>query len=884
MSAPLLKTKLYVPPVRSEVVSRPRLVERLTEGLRRGCRLTILSAPAGYGKTTLLSDWIARSSDRDVPVAWLSVDESDNDPARFWPYVVAALRTVGEDIEPLVASAFQPPHQESVRPALIRLLNQIVEKGDAVALVLDDYHKINNRAIHDDLSFLLDNLPRQMHLVISTRADPPLPIPRLRGRGEVTEVYEADLRFTTEEAAQFLHSVAGLDLSEEAVAALTRRTEGWIAGLQMAAVSMRGQDDVAGFVQAFTGSHRYVIDYLAEEVLRQQPPDVRDFLLHTAILDRLTAPLCEAVLAAAEPDDEVGDAQGMLDYLDRNNLFVMALDDERGWYRYHRLFTDLLRQRLHRERPHLIGELHRRASEWYEESGLIGEALTHAVAASDYEHAANLLEQTGWEMAMRGACATLLSWLDAFPETFVRSRPQLGIFRAWCLAVTGQAGTAEAQLLDIDQEHLQGEMAAVRAYASSIRGDARQGIAFAQQALQKLPQENPSLRGFVALNLGIAHFSGGEPVAAGRALGQAIELSQVADSPDLMLAAMAVLGHVRDSRGLLHEALRSHREVLELARGAYTYHALAAGMAHLGVAEVLYEWNDVAGAKRHTREAIGLLEQQRFMAYLLFGHSLRFRIDCAEGDWVGARGALEQAEHLARYADLAYMAAELSGLRARLHLAQGEVERAARWAADHRRNPVDAVDRAREVEQIAVSRVLIALGDPGEALSLLGPLERAAEAAGRIWHLIEILALRALAAAAQDDLNGALAALDQALTIARPEGFVRTFVDEGEPMAELLRLALSQSVAPNYAARLLAVFGEEPQLSRSSRDVLVEPLTDREMDVLRLIVAGLSNPEIADELFIAVSTVKSHVNHIYGKLGVSNRVEAVTHAQALGLV
>ena len=879
VTAPLLTTKLRIPPLRQETVPRPRLVEQLNRGLQG--KLTLISAPAGFGKSTLLIDWVATS---DRPVAWLSLDKGDNDPVRFLAYLLAALQRIDPCLGQSSRAMLQSPQTPPLEQLLTTVINDVADSAQPFILVLDDYHVIEAEPVHTALTFVLDQLPSEMHLVIATRADPPLPIARLRGLGELSALYQADLRFTPSEVTAFLNGVMALNLSEEDIAVLEQRTEGWIAGLQMAAVSMQGREDIARLVQAFAGSHRYIIDYLAEEVLRQQPPGVRDFLLQTAILDRLTASLCEAVLAGTEQEGEVGDAQAMLEYLDRNNLFVLALDDERRWYRYHRLFGDLLQQRLMRERSDLLPSLHRRASEWYEGSGLIEQAVDHALAASDYGQAATLLERTGWEMAMRGACATLLSWLDAFPATYEPSRPQLAILRAWCLVVTGQAGTAEAQLVEIGDERFQGEIAAVRAYASSIRGDARQGIAFAQQALENLPEDNPFLRGIVALNLGIAHFSGGEPIPAGRALEQAVELSQPAGFPDLRLAAMAVLGHVKDSQALLREAIGIHRDVLELAKTMNAHQAPAAGMAHLGIAEVLYEWNDVPGAARHTEEAIGLLERGRFMAYLLFGHSLRVRIHCAEGDLVGAQGALERAEQLARGTDLAYMAAELSGLRARLLLAQGQTELAARWAADYGRNPTDEFDRAREVEQMAVSRVLIALADPGAALSLLRPLQQAAEAAGRRWHVIRILALRALATAAQDDLNGALAALDEALSLAETEGFVRSFVDEGEPIAKLLRRALSRSSVPSYAARLLAAFDKEPQPNRFSQDILVEPLTAREMDVLRLIVAGLSNPEIADELFIAISTVKSHVNHIYGKLGVSNRVEAVTQAQALGLV
>ncbi|MGD2179161.1 MAG: LuxR C-terminal-related transcriptional regulator [Anaerolineae bacterium] len=880
MSTPLLKTKLYVPPIRSKLVSRPRLVERLDEGLRQGCKLVLISAPAGYGKTTLLSEWAGAVGQ---PVAWLSLDKGDNDLNRFMAYLLAALQRIDPQIGQAAQAMLQAPQPPEPEALLTTVINDMADTAQPSILVLDDYSLIEARPIHDAVAYLLQHSPPLVHLVLATRADPPLPIARLRGRSQLVGLYQADLRFRSQEVAEFLNRVMGLDLSVEDVAALEERTEGWIAGLQMAAVSMRGCADVAGFVRAFTGSHRYILDYLGVEVLRQQPAGVREFLLRTAILDRLTAPLCDAVLGAV-PDDEGGGSQPILEYLEGNNLFIVPLDDERRWYRYHRLFADLLLQLVQRERPDLVRELHQRASGWHEDNGMIGEAIGHALAATDYEQAASLLERTGWEMLARGACTTLLGWLDAFPESFVRSRPQFGVFRAWCLAVTGQADDAESYLADHDFQQMQGEMGAVQAYASSVRGDARRAIAFAQQALEQLPEENLFLRGFLALNLGIAYGSSGEPTAASRALNQAIELSRATDFTDLTVAAMATLGHVQHNQAKLHKGFETHRDVLDLARQWGIPQAPVVGMAHLGIGEVLYEWNDLDAAVGYVTDGINLLEQGRFITYLLFGHSLRAQLCYAQGDLTGAETAVQQAEQLAQGGEFAYMTAALEGLRARLDLAQGNAEAAGRWAREHRWASAEELDHAREVEQIAVARVLVARDRPGEALSLLAQLLEAAEAAGRTGSVIKISALRSLAFEAQDDLEGASHALERALSLGEPEGYVRTFLDEGEPMARLLRHALSQGLAPNYVARLLAAFGEEVALTSPTMESLVEPLTERELEVLRLIVAGLSNPEIAEELFIAVSTVKSHVNHIYGKLGVSNRVEAVTRAQDLDLL
>ena len=881
MSVPLLKTKLYVPPVRPELVPRPRLVEQLNRGFRRGRKLTLVSAPAGYGKTTLLSEWAAQS---DRPVAWVSLDQSDNDAIRFWTYFAAALETVGIDAGDVSPARLQSPHLPPVDASLTPLLNQLVEMPDSFALVLDDYHVITTPAIHAAVSFLLENLPSQMHLVVATRADPPLAIPRLRVRGQLTELYESDLRFTSEETARLLELVFELSLSAADVRALERRTEGWIAGLQMAAISMRGRDDVAEFVRAFTGSHRYVLDYLTEEVLRQQPQDVRRFLLRTAILDRLVAPLCDAVIEGVTLQEGRSTSQLMLEYVEASNLFIIPLDEERRWYRYHRLFADLLLQRARRECPDLLPRLHQRASEWYEQNWFTSEAIRHSLACRDFERAGRLIEQVAWPMMARCENVALLTWMDALPDDAIAARPRLGVARAWALAVAGELDAVAPSMAGIDLQQVPGEAAAARAYTATIRGDTRRGITFARQALEQLPEDDLFLRGFLALNLGIAYFSDGEPAAASRALNQAVDLSRAADQPDLTMAAMATLGHVQEAQALLHEAVETHRKVLDLADNLGSRRLPIVGMACLGIARAAYEWNDLDTASRFVTEGIELLEKGRFITYLLSGHSLRARLCLARGDLDAARAAVQRAQRLAPGEDLAYMTAVLEGLRARLDVIAGDGAAADRWAQAHRASDLDELDRARQAEQMAVAWVLIAQNAADQTLDLLAHLLKRAQAAQRIDAAIRILALQALAFQARNDLQRALPALEQALSLAESEGYVRTFLDEGEPMARLLRQALCEGIAPNYAARLLGAFDTEVELAPPAMDALVEPLTERELEVLRLIAAGLSNPEIAEELFIAVSTVKSHVNHIYGKLDVDNRVQAINRARSLALL
>jgi LuxR family maltose regulon positive regulatory protein len=886
MTIPLLQTKLHTPLLRPGIVSRPRLIERLNAALLQQDggfthKLTLISAPAGFGKTTLLGEWITHCR---RPVAWVSLDERDNDPAHFWAYFAAALRRAQVDVADVDQAMLQSSQVPPAGTILTSLLNQMAAASDSFILVLDDYHVIETPAIHEGLTFLIEHMPRQMHLVISTRIDPPLPIARLRGRAQLIELYQADLRFTSEEATDFLNQTMGLALSPEDVAALEKRTEGWIAGLQMAAISMRGHDDTAGFVRAFTGSHRYILDYLSEEVLRQQSKDVRAFLLQTAILDRLSGALCDAVRSSAvKSSTPLGNSQAILEHLERSNLFVVPLDDERRWYRYHHLFADLLRQRVQRETPDLVPDLHRRASAWYEEHGLVAEAIGHTLSAGDFERAANLIHQAGWVTFTRGEMTTILGWVASLPGDLVRSRPYIRVLNIWAMAKSGRLKDVEASLEGIDARQFQGQVAAVRAYLAGVRRDLPRAVELAHQALHHLPEEDLLLRAIVTQNLGVAYHWSGDSAAAVRTLTRAVELSRAAGQPFQALTGLAILGRAHEMQASLRQAMETYENALELSSKAGLQPVPFACMAHVGMAGPLYEWNDLDGARRHATEGIRLSELGGFVAYQLFGNVRLAQVHEAQGDRDGALDALLKAEQLSQRADYALVAALAIELRVRLWVAQGDHAAAARWIGEYRFASMGELDAAEEIEHMAVARVLIAHNDPASALRLLARLLDAAQAGERRESTIRLLVLQALAFQAQGDVDPALAALGRALSLAEPEGYVRTFLDEGEPMALLLRQALSRDIFSNYIARLLAAFNEE-SASSPGMDALVEPLTEREMDVLRLIVAGLSNPDIAEELFIAVSTVKSHVNHIYGKLGVENRIQAVERARTLGLV
>jgi LuxR family maltose regulon positive regulatory protein len=937
MVAPLLTTKLYIPPARPNLVPRPRLIERLDEGLRQGHQLTLISAPAGFGKTTLLSEWIHYKGEGipPLPVAWVSLDESDNDLTRYMTYFVAALQTVETDIGQGALSAFQAPQPPPIESVLTGLINEIAALQEQFVLVLDDYHVIKAESIHDALTFLLDHLPPQMHLVIATRVDPPLPIARLRGRGQLTELRITDLRFTLNEVAEFLNRVTGLELSEDEVAALASRTEGWIAGLQMAAVSMQGREDITSFIRAFTGSSRYVLDYLVEEVLQHQPDSIQIFLLQTAILDRLTGPLCDAVTGQDE-------GQSTLDSLERANLFIVPLDDERRWYRYHHLFAELLRQRLHQKYPHLVATLHRQASEWYEQNGRMGEAIDHALSAEDFERAAHLIEQAVEPTLMRSEFATFLSWVEALPNDVMRARPLLCVYHAGMLLLSGHpledVETRMQEVVEADTAgSVSGELAVFRALIATYQGEAHQSTELAQRALELLPEDRLFLRSLVAGFLGLNYFYNGDVVAATRALDEAARISQQAGNLMNAVLALCHLAELSMIQGQLYEAQAFYDRALKLAVDRQGRPRPIAGMALIGLGMLLREWNDLEAATRRLMEGIKLTRKWG-KAGTIQGYIALARIRQAQGDVGGAREAIQTAKQHAMQFDAMEMDDVLVAMQeAQLWVMQGNIEAAVRWAKESRvvlsarpepfgltqdqsRNEVEGLDRdadsdelgevsgassglVRALEHMTLARVYIAQGRPDTALKVLKPLLQAAETAGWTGFVIEILALQAMALQGQGNTLQALTALERALSLAESEGYIRLFVDEGESMAELLRQAADQGIAVDYVGKLLTALEEtkderrvaEPPPSSpvpstssgqalSPSSALIEPLSERELEVLRLIAAGLSNREIAEKLFVAVSTVKTHINNIYRKLDVSKRTQAMARARELNLL
>ncbi len=907
----LLATKLHVPRPQPGFVPRPRLVEALGEGLAR--RLILVCAPAGSGKTALLADW-APSDHR--PVAWLSLDAADNDPVRFWRHTVAALDRARPGIGERVGLLLGPPAPASFEGLVTALINDLAaQPGDGeVLLVLDDYHLIDARPVHASLAFLLEHLPPGLHLVLASRADPPLPLARLRAGGQLAELRTADLRFSAEETAALLRESAGADLPAAAVAALAARTEGWVAGLQLAALSLAGHADPAGFVAAFSGSHRYVLDYLAEEVLDRQQEELRTFLLETSLLERLSGGLCDAVTGRT-------DSRAMLERVEQAGLFLVPLDEVRGWWRYHHLFADLLRARLQQQRPGQVPALHRAAAAWCEEHGLADDAVRHALAAGDTAWAARLVERHVETLLGRSEGATLRRWLSALPAESVRDRPRLFLAQAYGAAMGFQVEALEALLDDAERAfavsgdepyeasagrpvsslaNVPAGIAFLRAVLARLRGDAALASDYNRQALAQLGEDDWLMRYLVRWNQAAADWLGGRPGPAERGLTEVLAGLRAAGQFFAGFLAMRVcydLGEVQRAQGNLDAALATYRQALEEV-GESSQTAIT-GPAHVGLAQVLYERDELAAALDHATRGVTLCQQLTFTQSLATGLAVVARIRHAYGDAAGALEAIGEAGQAGLSPQVITLLNPVPAQRARLQLAQGEVAAAARWAQQRGLGPDDEPGYPREPEYLVLARVLLAQDRPGAALAVLERLHAAAVSQDRAGSVIEIQALQALALAAAGEETAAVDALAGALTLACPQGYVRVFADEGPPMAALLgalvaaqraEQAAARGVPHGCLARVLGAFGEKPATPGAGRGAaavvpgLVEQLTARELEVLALLAAGAPNPRIAEQLVVSLDTVKKHVSHLLGKLGAANRTEAVTRARQLGLI
>jgi LuxR family transcriptional regulator, maltose regulon positive regulatory protein len=917
---PVVRTKLHVPPGRRELVPRPRLFQRLDEGL--GSRLILLSGPAGFGKTTLLAEWLR---ERDHPAGWLSLDEADNDLNRFLSYFLHALQAFAPDRLAALIEYNRTAQSRSYQPILSTLINTLDEElsssqGREFLLVLDDYHLIEAQAIHDVIAYLLERLPSNLHLVISSRSDPPLPLPRLRARAQLTELRAADLRFSTQEAADFLQRVIKFDLSSQAVQALVERTEGWIAGLQMAALalqglalqgpSMQGRCDPLDFIDNLSGSQRFILDYLVEEVLQRQAEHIQRFLIQTSILTRFCGPLCDHVLGIAGAGDQP-ESTAILEYLHRANLFIIPLDDERLWYRYHRLFSDLLRKRFWQLSPDLAPTLHSRASHWYEQQGFINEAIQHALAANSYERAATLIENNVEATLMRSEVKTFLNWMEKLPDEYVRTRSRLTFFHAWALLISGQSlevverrlqSMASIQGVGESTDIMAGRISALRAYLMLFQADFQLAAKLCRQALENLPESDLFLRSIVTWILSMIRLSDGEVGDGRQSLDKVIRMGQEIGNPLIAVAALSHKARLQMRQGRLRLAHETLLQALQLATDPQGRWLPIASEALIVLGELEREWNNLEKADEYLTGSIQLARQWNELASFDAYYPL-MRLRLAQGNVAAAREAIETAWQMANRSEISQIDDILADLqRAYFFVMQGDSAEIMRWAEqrglapgvapehrpalDERQEYINA--HLRKYEQLVLARAFVIQGRTTGALELLDSLLDQARQLDRTDLAIEIQILRARAfqQAGENDLSGE--AFAEALSLAEPGGYIRTFLDEGEPMIRLLHQAASRGLAPAYVARLLAACGEPATLEReggySQALSLVEPLSQRELEVLRLLAGGLSNPEIASQLYIAVSTVRTHCKNIYGKLGVRRRWDAVQRAQELGLI
>jgi LuxR family transcriptional regulator, maltose regulon positive regulatory protein len=882
MKSPIIATKLFKPALRPEMIRRPHLIARLDQGRQQ--QLILVSAPAGFGKTTLVSEWVSGCG---CPAAWLSLDSEDNDPTRFLSYLLSSLQMIqentGNGISGMLESS-QPPQPEFV---MTILLNEISSFPAHFYLVLDDYHVIDAKPVNDAFAFLLEHLPHQMHLVIVTREDPALPLARLRARGQLSELRAADLRFSCTEAADFLCRVMGLHLSDADIADLENRTEGWIAGLQLAAVSMRGLSDTAGFIRAFTGSNRYVLDYLIEEVLQQQPESVKSFLLRTSILDRMSGPLCDAVLL-----NPSASGQEILEYLERCNLFIVPLDTERRWYRYHHLFAELLRQRFFQSMAvtggEIVAQYHVRASEWYDENGFELDAFHHAASANDIDRVERIIDGKGIPLHLRGATTTILAWLDSLPAPVLKARPSLMIRHASLLLASGQAAGVEEKL-DAAEEALQhigpddatrnliGQIAVSRATIALTRYRPDVMVTESRRALEYLRPDNLAFRFSAVWLRALACQFMGDRMSSCRGYAEALTISHASGDVFSEILAETGLGQTQESENQLFQAAECYRHILLLSGD---HPQPNASEAHLGLARILYEWNDLDAAEQHGQSSLQLARQyDESVDRFIFSEIILSRVRLARGDSDVAAEILAQAEQSARRKNFTLRMPDIAAAQVQVLLSQD--------------NPKAAALLAEKYElPISRAKIHIYKGEGSGALALLEPLHEQLALKGWNDELLKVMVLEAVSCHVKGEKEKACDILGKTLLMAEPGGFTRLYADEGIPMVRLLTEAAEHADSPEYIARLLAAMNPEcrsgvvkPGHPNSTPvQSVVEPLSQRELEILRLVARGYSNQEICSRLFLALDTVKGHNRRIFEKLHVGRRTEAVACARELGLI
>lgn len=906
MSLPLLATKFQIPFTGTKVIPRPSLLLRLDESLDKNAPLILVCAPAGYGKTTIISEWLQRilaSSGQAMPArplytAWVTLERNDDDLTRFLKYFIAAIQRFRPGFGEGVLKLLQTHKPSPIHVLATLLVNELSEIPGRFLMVLDDFHSLSAESVQKLSAFLVDHQPAHLILVLITRQDPPLPLARLRARNQLVELRQTDLCFTLDEAVEFTNQVMDLALTEEQIELLEKRTEGWITGLQLAALSMRHRKDRVAFLDAFSGGHEFIADYLTEEVLSSLPETVQGFLLQTSILERLSASLCEAVTGQTN-------GQVILDQLMNSNLFILSLDSQKTWYRYHILFADLLRKRLESNWGEKVSELHCRASRWFEQSSMFDLAIEHALAGKDTERAARLIELIAEKLLMHGEASILLRWLEVLPEEMVLTRPRLGSLFGFTMILCGHSiqrvMTLVQKMSDSGQvSEFQGEMSMLQALLATLHGEGVRSIQLSEQALQQLPEEHPFFRSIAADTLGMGYTLIGDIPAATRAFELVVEISRQSDNVMMTIAALTNLAGLHFVRGQLRVAIITCQQVLDLSSQRIGKQTPMVGKTLLNLGEMLREQGDLESALQYLFASAEMMEFFAEVGLPLAWLSIA-RIKMNQRDWQAAQFYIDKARLTAQSSRSTQMDDRLVAvMQARYWIAHGELEPVLHWARGCGfldQSPAELIKQAGrnaeinelfQGEYLTLIRLTLAQHQPERALVLISPLQELIEKRGYQRRIIEILVLKALALQQKGVIDQALQALGNALFLAEPEGYQRIILDEGEPIAKLLYQAVAQKIVPQYAGKLLAVFSAENQNVTDTRismsGEMIEPLSQRELEVLRLIAEGLSNREIAQRLVISLSTVKGHTTNIFGKLGVKNRTQATARSRSLGIL
>jgi ATP/maltotriose-dependent transcriptional regulator MalT len=893
---PVLETKLFIPKPRENFVHRPRLIKRLNE--QANYKLSLISAPAGFGKTTLVSEWIANSK---IQTAWFSLNEGDNDPTRFITYLVAAVQKIDPSVGISTLELLHSPRKQPMETVLTEFLNEINTIKNNFVLVLDDYHTNDSTVVDNAILFLLEHLPAQMHLMITTREDPQFPLSRMRARAQLNEIRAKDLRFTFSETAGFFKQVMGLDLSEKNIHTLEMRTEGWIAGLQLAALSIQGRGDINQFINTFAGHDRYIVDYLLEEVLERQVTNIRNFLLQTSCLERLNGGLCDAVTKR-------DDSKKTLENLERANLFVVPLDDKRQWYRYHHLFADVLHTHFIGEHPDHVSTIHNRASEWYEQNNFPADAIHHALAAENFERAGYLIELTADEIFYDGQTATLYNWINLLPKKLVRSKPSLSIWAAWRSLDLGDREVVDAYLNnaemilndhnqrnDPEKQKYSARLYCARAMFAQSNGDTESSVKYARHALELLPEDERFWRGGTTAILGLAFWTNGNLIDAHHTFVEGLDYIQEVGNIHFQIGATHVIADLIIAQGCLQDALKKYQHSLGLLKNWNGPVINGTADLYLGLSELYFEFNDLEAAKHNLLKGKELGQKAALPENLYRWRLCESRILETQDDLLGAFEKLEEAEKLF-VPDAVPNIRPIQALKVKAWLGMGRLDDALKWVNEQGLPGANELSYIKEYAHLTMARVLITLYknghknfSKGEAIKLLDRLLDAAENKNRTGSIIEILIVKALAHQAEGNNDLALKSLERVLALTEPEGYVRIFIDEGRPMSWLLNEASKKGIQPEYVGKLLDAFKAKKRSIKAKpnpekKQILSGEISQRELEVLKLIADGFSNQQISDKLFLALSTVKGHNLKIFTKLQVTRRTEAVARARELGLI